>query len=219
MNDNPESGKDVTRNTRTDDELYEQVRTLVLNKQQASIPLIQEAFHVGWGRASRLMDLLETEYVIGPSDGTSAPRRVLSGDEAKAAKATRESRYSENSVPLGRFGADYLIDAINKITADGFTPATQSNWQDLHTLARIASSGCLMTTPIRNEYFNILFHTALFGYLVDREKVTDHTGYRAIPALICEHFGHKEYAESTHPFSFVLYTTLANSVDRMDQYR
>lgn len=63
--------------TLSDDALYEVVREFVIHAQLASLPLLQQRFEIGYGRACRLMDRLEQEGVVFPSDGTSELRKVI----------------------------------------------------------------------------------------------------------------------------------------------
>ena len=58
------------------DELYEQAKELVIEMQTASVSLLQRRFRVGYNRAARLVDQLEAQGIVGPSEG-SKPRKVL----------------------------------------------------------------------------------------------------------------------------------------------
>ncbi|WP_218657917.1 DNA translocase FtsK [Enterococcus thailandicus] len=58
------------------DELYEEAKALVVEMQTASISLLQRRFRIGYNRAARLVDELETHGVVGPSEG-SKPRKVF----------------------------------------------------------------------------------------------------------------------------------------------
>ncbi len=59
------------------DDLYEDVRDYVVKQQQASESSIQERFKLSYERAAHLVDQLEEQEVISPSDGTNKPRKVL----------------------------------------------------------------------------------------------------------------------------------------------
>ncbi|MCB5951954.1 DNA translocase FtsK [Enterococcus sp. BWT-B8] len=58
------------------DELYGEAKALVIEMQTASISLLQRRFRIGYNRAARLVDELEANHVIGPSEG-SKPRKVF----------------------------------------------------------------------------------------------------------------------------------------------
>lgn len=68
------------------DEYLEDAVRLVVEKQKASISMLQRAFRIGFNRAARLMDALERRGVVGPDEG-SKPRQVL---------MTREEWENEN---------------------------------------------------------------------------------------------------------------------------
>lgn len=62
------------------DELYEDAKAMVVEMQTASISLLQRRFRIGYNRAARLIDELEANQVIGPSEG-SKPRQVYAQPE------------------------------------------------------------------------------------------------------------------------------------------
>jgi len=61
-----------------DDDLYEDAKQTVIEAGKASTSYIQRKLRVGYARAARLMDILESRGVIGPADGAK-PREVLTG--------------------------------------------------------------------------------------------------------------------------------------------
>lgn len=64
-----------------EDELYTRCRELVITQRKASTSLLQRSFSIGYGRAAKIMDLLEKHGVIAPASGnTSRPREVLIDD-------------------------------------------------------------------------------------------------------------------------------------------
>lgn len=60
-----------------DDEKYDEAVALVTRLGHASISLIQRHMRIGYNRAARIIETMENEGIIGPSDGTSRPREVL----------------------------------------------------------------------------------------------------------------------------------------------
>jgi S-DNA-T family DNA segregation ATPase FtsK/SpoIIIE len=58
------------------DEKYDEAVAFVAETGQASISLIQRRFRIGYNRAARIIEKMEEEGVVGPSDGIK-PREVL----------------------------------------------------------------------------------------------------------------------------------------------
>lgn len=58
------------------DELYNEAVRVVVTSGQASISHLQRRLRLGYGRAARLIDRMESEGIVGPADG-ARPRDVL----------------------------------------------------------------------------------------------------------------------------------------------
>jgi len=59
-----------------DDDLYQDAVRVVLEAGRASTSTLQRRLRIGYGRAARLIDLMEKDGIVGPADGTR-PREVL----------------------------------------------------------------------------------------------------------------------------------------------
>lgn len=62
--------------TESEDDMYDEVLEFVLENGSASTSLLQRRFRIGYNRASRLIDDLEMNGIIGPQNG-SKPREVI----------------------------------------------------------------------------------------------------------------------------------------------
>ena len=69
----PENGTDEDQEY---DERYDDAVALITKKRQASISMIQRHLRIGYNRAARIIEVMEKEGVVGPSDGVK-PREVL----------------------------------------------------------------------------------------------------------------------------------------------
>ena len=58
------------------DERYDDAVALVTKTRQASISMIQRHLRIGYNRAARIVEVMEEEGIVGPSDGVK-PREVL----------------------------------------------------------------------------------------------------------------------------------------------
>jgi S-DNA-T family DNA segregation ATPase FtsK/SpoIIIE len=61
------------------DDRYDEAVALVAKTGQASISMVQRHLRIGYNRAARIIEVMEEEGVVGPSDGVK-PREVLVGD-------------------------------------------------------------------------------------------------------------------------------------------
>ena len=58
------------------DERWEDALRLVAETKQASISMVQRRLRIGYNRAARIVEMMEHEGMIAPSDGTSKPREI-----------------------------------------------------------------------------------------------------------------------------------------------
>jgi len=65
-----------TNEEEVDDELYKQAEEVIMQAGKASASYLQRRLRVGYARAARLLDMMESRGVIGPADGAK-PREVL----------------------------------------------------------------------------------------------------------------------------------------------
>ncbi len=69
------------------DPLYEDAVRLVLNTQQASSSMLQRRMRVGYARAARLIDMMELDGIVGPSQGSHAREILVEQDYLRALDA------------------------------------------------------------------------------------------------------------------------------------
>lgn len=87
--------EDISSNQ--EDELYEKAKELVLNFKKASATFLQRRLRIGYSRAARILDIMEENGIIGPSNGAK-PREILvstSGENSN--KASAEVNYEDAS--------------------------------------------------------------------------------------------------------------------------
>ena len=58
------------------DQYFEEAGRFIIEKEKASIGMLQRVFKIGFNRAARIMDQLCEAGVVGEEEGTK-PRRVL----------------------------------------------------------------------------------------------------------------------------------------------
>lgn len=73
-------GKAAGGNGEMQDELTEDAIAFILKSKQASVSMLQRRFRIGYNRAARIIDEIEEQGIIGPSDG-ARPRQVLISED------------------------------------------------------------------------------------------------------------------------------------------
>ncbi len=95
----PEAGKDSIFEANFDsdnadvgdeDELLGQARDIVIESGKASTSWLQRKLGIGYSRAAKLIDLLESKGVVGPANGSKA-REVYGVSENVANNSTSET--------------------------------------------------------------------------------------------------------------------------------
>lgn len=74
------SGSGFTSDASERDSYFVDAGRFIIEKEKASIGMLQRVFKIGFNRAARIMDQLEEVGVVGPEEGTK-PRRVLMSEE------------------------------------------------------------------------------------------------------------------------------------------
>lgn len=78
-----------------DDALYEEAKQLVITAKKASASLLQRRLKVGYARAARLLDMLESNGIVGPSEGAK-PREVYETFQQEEETIPEQNEEDEN---------------------------------------------------------------------------------------------------------------------------
>ena len=81
----------------SEDDLYNEAIECVMNAGKASASLLQRRLKVGYARAARLLDILEENGVIGPSDGAKPRDVLISRSELGGTPASFDNFGDENN--------------------------------------------------------------------------------------------------------------------------
>ncbi len=74
------AGVGLDGNHGDEDELFEEAKEIIVKAKKASTSMLQRRLSIGYGRAAKILDMLEEADVIGPPNG-SKPREVLISQE------------------------------------------------------------------------------------------------------------------------------------------
>jgi S-DNA-T family DNA segregation ATPase FtsK/SpoIIIE len=79
-------GGDVGEKLRERDPLYEQAVEIVIREQRGSTSLLQRALGIGYGKASRFIDYMAEDGIVGGYNGSNARQVLVNPDEWEARK-------------------------------------------------------------------------------------------------------------------------------------
>jgi len=97
------------------DDLFNEAVKVVVQYDRASASLVQRRLGIGYARAARLIDQLETAGVIGASDGSSRPREVLIRSYEDFVAKRGEPPKNEQEDPF-RVPANYKVPTGQKLS-------------------------------------------------------------------------------------------------------
>ena len=63
------------------DDYFVEAGRFIIDKEKASIGMLQRAFKIGFNRAARIMDQLAGAGVVGPEEGTKARKILMTQEE------------------------------------------------------------------------------------------------------------------------------------------
>ncbi|MGL4420076.1 MAG: DNA translocase FtsK, partial [Gemmataceae bacterium] len=83
----PGDGKNIGEKLRERDGVYEQAVEIVIREQRGSTSLLQRALGVGYGRASRLIDYMAEDGIVGGFNGSNARDVLITPEEWELRKS------------------------------------------------------------------------------------------------------------------------------------
>jgi len=113
-------GEGDARDAHKQDELFDKAVEIMIDSGRGSVSLLQRRLAIGYGRASRLVDLMGQAGLLGEHKGSQAREVIVTMDEWHRMKELRDQQEREGTVFEGTGGSGDDDEALRMHDEEGY---------------------------------------------------------------------------------------------------
>ena len=110
-----------------DEDLIQAAKDLVIRSQMGSTSMLQRKLRVGFARAGRLMDILESQAIVGPSEGSKARTVLITVEEYESASLPSIAE-DNDATPQEEF--EPVAETEDSISEESTTVEEDNSWYE-----------------------------------------------------------------------------------------
>ena len=110
-----------------DEDLIQAAKDLVIRSQMGSTSMLQRKLRVGFARAGRLMDILESQAIVGPSEGSKARTVLITVEEYESASLPS---IAEDNDPTPQEEFEPVAETEDSISEESTTDEEDNSWYE-----------------------------------------------------------------------------------------